>query len=71
MGGTGTVEASFPTAPIVVGPIFLNAYDLWPAFLLSLALLLLVRGHAFWAFAVLGAAVGAKVYPLAVLPIPL
>src|SRR4029077_416370 len=26
-------------APLLVGPIFLNAYDLWPAFLLSLALM--------------------------------
>ena len=56
-------------APLLVGPIFLNAYDLWPAFLLSLTLLLLVSGRPLWAFAVLGAAVAAKVYPVAVLPI--
>jgi len=58
-------------SPLLVGSIFLNAYDLWPAFLLSLALLLLVRGRADWAFAVLGAAVAAKVYPVAVLPVAL
>jgi uncharacterized membrane protein len=63
--------AVIAASPLLVGPIFLNAYDLWPVFLLSLALLLLVRGHAFWAFAVLGAAVAAKVYPVAVLPIAL
>ena len=63
--------AVIAASPLLVGPIFLNAYDLWPAFLLSLALLLLVRGRAFWAFAVLGAAVAAKVYPLAVLPVAL
>jgi uncharacterized membrane protein len=56
-------------SPLLAGPIFLNAYDLWPAFLLSLALLLLVRGETTWAFAVLGGAVAAKVYPAAVLPI--
>jgi hypothetical protein len=56
-------------APLLVGPIFLNAYDLWPAFLLALALLLLVTKRPFWAFGVLGAAVAAKVYPIAVLPI--
>jgi uncharacterized membrane protein len=56
-------------SPLLVGPIFLNAYDLWPAFLLSLALLLLVFRRPTWAFAVLGAAVAAKVYPAAVLPI--
>jgi uncharacterized membrane protein len=61
--------AVIAVSPLLVGPIFLNAYDLWPAFLLSLALLLLVRGHATWAFAVLGAAVAAKVYPAAALPI--
>lgn len=67
----GIAVAVIAASPLLVGPIFLNAYDLWPAFLLSLALLLLVRGRAFWAFAVLGAAVGAKVYPLAVLPVAL
>jgi uncharacterized membrane protein len=56
-------------SPALVGPIFLNAYDLWPAFLLSLALLLFVVRRPFWAFGVLGAAVAAKVYPVAVLPI--
>jgi len=61
--------AVIAVSPLLVGPIFLNAYDLWPAFLLSLALLLLVRGQTTWAFAVLGAAVAAKVYPAAVLPI--
>jgi uncharacterized membrane protein len=61
--------AVIAVSPLLVGPIFLNAYDLWPAFLLSLALLLLVRGNTTWAFAVLGAAVAAKVYPAAVLPI--
>jgi uncharacterized membrane protein len=61
--------AVIAASPLLVGPIFLNAYDLWPAFLVSLALLLLVRGRAYWAFAVLGAAVAAKVYPLALLPI--
>jgi uncharacterized membrane protein len=61
--------AVIAAAPLLVGPIFLNAYDLWPAFLLSLALALLVRGRPIWAFAVLGAAVAAKVYPVAVLPV--
>jgi Glycosyltransferase family 87 len=58
-------------APLLVGPIFLNAYDLWPAFLLSLALLLLVLDRPLLAFGVLGAAVAAKVYPVALLPIAL
>jgi uncharacterized membrane protein len=63
--------AVIAASPLLVGPIFLNAYDLWAAFLLSLALLLLVRGRASWAFGVLGAAVAAKLYPVAILPIAL
>jgi uncharacterized membrane protein len=58
-------------APLLVGPIFLNAYDLWPAFLLSLALMLFVLDRPLLAFGVLGAAVAAKVYPVALLPIAL
>jgi uncharacterized membrane protein len=61
--------ALIAVSPLLVGPIFLNAYDLWPAFLLSLAFLILVLGRPVWALGVLGAAVAAKVYPLAVLPI--
>jgi uncharacterized membrane protein len=58
-------------APLLVGPIFLNAYDLWPAFLLSLALVLLFHDRPLLAFGVLGAAVAAKLYPVAVLPVGL
>jgi uncharacterized membrane protein len=63
--------AVIAAAPLLVGPIFLNAYDLWPAFLLSLALMLLVLDRPRPAFGVLGAAVAAKVYPVALLPIAL
>ena len=63
--------AVIAVAPLLVGPIFLNAYDLWPAFLLSLALMLLVLDRPLLAFGVLGAAVAAKVYPVALLPVAL
>lgn len=63
--------AVIAAAPLLVGPIFLNAYDLWPAFLLALALMLLVLDRPLLAFGVLGAAVGAKIYPVALLPIAL
>jgi hypothetical protein len=63
--------AVIAVAPLLVGPIFLNAYDLWPAFLLSLALMLLVLNRPLLAFGVLGAAVAAKVYPVALLPVAL
>ena len=61
----------FAVSPLLVGAIYLNAYDLWPAFLLTVALALFARGRPMWAFAFLGAATAAKVYPVAVLPIAL
>ena len=61
----------FAVSPLLVGSIYLNAYDLWPAFLLTLALALFVRHKPMWAFALLGAATAAKIYPVAVLPVAL
>jgi uncharacterized membrane protein len=63
--------AVFAVSPLLVGPIYLNAYDLWPAFLLTAALALFARQKPMWAFAVLGAATAAKIYPVAVLPVAL
>jgi hypothetical protein len=63
--------AVFAVSPLLVGPVYLNAYDLWPAFLLTAALALFVRQRPIWAFAVLGAATAAKIYPVAVLPVAL
>jgi hypothetical protein len=60
--------AVFAISPLLVGSIYLNAYDLWPAFLLTASLALFVRHRPMWAFAVLGAAAAAKIYPVAVLP---
>jgi len=58
-------------APILVGPIFLNAYDLWPAFLTAAALLALVRGRERAAYVLLALAVAAKLYPVVLLPLAL
>ncbi|MGZ4354655.1 MAG: glycosyltransferase 87 family protein, partial [Gaiellaceae bacterium] len=66
---TAAAVAAIAVAPVVTGPIFLNAYDLWPAFLLSLGLAALVTGRPRIALGVLGAAAAAKVYPVAVLPV--
>ena len=38
-----TAVAVFALSPLLVGSIYLNAYDLWPAFLLAAALALFVR----------------------------
>src|SRR5205085_910931 len=63
--------AVFAVSPLLVGPIFLNAYDLWPTLLLVAALACFVRYKPMWGFALLGAATAAKVYPIAVLPLAL
>jgi hypothetical protein len=59
----------FALSPLALGPISLNTYDAWPALLTVLALWLLLRGSELPAFAVLGLAVSAKVYPLVLVPV--
>ena len=58
-------------APLVTGPIFLNAYDLWPAFLTAAALLAFVRHKERATYVLLALAVAAKVYPVVLVPIVL
>ena len=63
-----TALALFALSPIAVGPISLNTYDAWPAFLTVAALALLLAALPVAAFAVLGLAFAAKVYPVVLLP---
>ena len=67
--GSALAVGVFALSPLLVGSIYLNAYDLWPAFLLTAALALFARTRPLWAFAMLGAATAAKAYPAAVLPV--
>jgi uncharacterized membrane protein len=60
--------ALFALSPIALGPISLNTYDAWPAFLTVAALALLLAALPVAAFAVLGLAFAAKVYPVVLLP---
>ena len=55
-------------SPAALGPISLNTYDAWPAFLTVAALALLVASSPVAAFAVLALAFAAKVYPVVLLP---
>jgi len=55
-------------SPIALGPISLNTYDAWPALLTVAALALLVGMSPVAAFAVLGLAFAAKVYPVVLVP---
>ena len=56
-------------APVALGPISLNTYDAWPAFLTVAAVALLLGGSSVPAFAVLGLAFAAKFYPVVLLPV--
>lgn len=56
-------------APLALGPVSLNTYDVWPALLVAGALCALLYERPTLAFALLGFAVTAKVYPAALLPL--
>jgi uncharacterized membrane protein len=58
----------FALSPLALGPISLNTYDAWPALLTLAAFALLLAGRDTAAFALLGAAFVAKVYPLVLVP---
>jgi uncharacterized membrane protein len=58
-------------APVLVGSLVLSRFDLWPDVLVVLALLGLLEGSEAIGWAFLGAAVGAKLWPLAIVPIAL
>ena len=63
-----TALALFALSPVALGPISLNTYDAWPAFLTLAALALLLAALPVAAFALLGLAFAAKVYPVVLLP---
>jgi hypothetical protein len=58
-------------SPLALGSVILSRFDLWPALLTVSALAGLVFGRYRLAGAALGAAVAAKVYPVAALPVML
>jgi hypothetical protein len=64
-GALGAIAVS----PLLLGPVSLNTYDLWPALLVAGALCALLYDRPALAFALLALAVTAKLYPLALLPL--
>ncbi|HEX7524878.1 MAG TPA: glycosyltransferase 87 family protein [Gaiellaceae bacterium] len=58
-------------APAVLGAITLNSFDYWPALLTTAAVAALVSRRTTIAFALLGAATAAKLFPAGLLPLAL
>ncbi|HEV2712957.1 MAG TPA: glycosyltransferase family 87 protein, partial [Gaiellaceae bacterium] len=55
--------------PLALGPVSLNTYDAWPALLAAGALCAVLYAQPTLGFALLGLAVTAKLYPIALLPL--
>src|SRR5207244_6084835 len=55
--------------PLLLGPVVLTRYDLWPAALAAAALAALCAGRDRLSLALLGLAVSAKVYPVVLAPL--
>lgn len=58
-------------SPLIVGPVFLNTYDLFPALLTIAAVLVFLHGRERTTYVLLALAVAAKVFPLVLLPLVL
>ena len=56
-------------SPLALGPVSLNTYDVWPAFLVMAAVAALLHERPTLGFALLGLAFTAKLYPAALLPL--
>ncbi|MFL5954680.1 MAG: glycosyltransferase 87 family protein [Gaiellaceae bacterium] len=58
-------------APVLAGSLILSRFDLWPALLAAAALAALLAGRHRLGWAILGAAVAAKLWPLVLVPLAL
>jgi uncharacterized membrane protein len=58
-------------SPLVIGPVFLNTYDLFPALLTIAAALAFLHERERTTYILLGLAVAAKVFPVVLLPLAL
>lgn len=58
-------------APLLLGPVLLSRYDLWPAALVAAAVAAFLSGREGLGWAAVAAATAAKIYPLVLLPVAL
>jgi uncharacterized membrane protein len=63
--------AVMAVSPLIVGPVFLNTYDLFPALLTIAAVLAFLHDRERTTYVLLALAVAAKVFPLVLLPLVL
>jgi uncharacterized membrane protein len=63
--------AVMAVSPLIVGPVFLNTYDLFPALLTIAAVLAFLQERERTTYVLLALAVAAKVFPLVLLPLVL
>jgi predicted membrane-bound dolichyl-phosphate-mannose-protein mannosyltransferase len=68
---TGLALGFVAASPLIVGPLALGHYDLWPAALTSVAIAALVGGRGRIGSVLLALAILAKVYPLVLVPLAL
>ena len=67
--GTALALTPVAVAPVVLGSVFLNRYDPWPALLAALGLALLLAGRSRGAAAALALSALAKIFAIAAVPI--
>jgi uncharacterized membrane protein len=60
---------SVAVSPLLLGPVVLTRFDLWPAVLVVAAIAALVAGRDLLGAVILGAAIAAKLYPVVLLPL--
>jgi hypothetical protein len=67
--GIWTAAVFLALSPIALGPVSLNTYDAWPAFLTAACLAALVTGQGRFALVLLGVAAAAKLYAVLLVPV--
>jgi hypothetical protein len=67
--GIWTAAVFLALSPIALGPVSLNTYDAWPAFLTAACLAALVTGRGRFALVLLGVAAAAKLYAVLLVPV--
>jgi hypothetical protein len=65
---TALALASMAISPLLLGPLLLDEYDLWPTLITGLALLAVLRGRDSLGAGLLGLGTATKVFPVVIVP---